>query len=122
MVMPETPGEEIAPPTSEELAERGQAAAYAEGIGFVVRSHRVQATSCYERVFKLEEAPPGGRVELGFTIDAEGRAQDIHVVSDSTGREELGACLSQRVADWRFPRPPAGEFAATYPFTFAAAK
>src|SRR5207302_565349 len=113
-------GAEEAPPSDSDLVERKQAEVYATGIRYVMRSHQAQVGGCYERAFKDEDRSPGGRVEVAFTVGKEGRAGKIEVLSNTTGKEVVGTCLAQRVKDWTFPRPPAGEFQASYPFVFSA--
>jgi hypothetical protein len=113
------PGEE-APPSEEDLKEQAKAAAYADGIRFVLRAHRTQVVSCYERAFKGAPASPGGRVVVDFTVGQDGRAHKVATSQNTTGQELLGKCLESRVSEWDFPRPPEGDFATSYPFVFSA--
>lgn len=115
----ELPGEQ-APPSEEDLKEQAKAAAYADGIRFVLRAHRAQVVACYERAFKDAPAAPGGRVVVDFTVGQDGRAHKVAATANTTGQELLGKCLESRVAEWDFPRPPDGEFATSYPFVFSA--
>src|SRR5207244_1938381 len=96
-----------------------RAGVYADSVRFVVRSHAAQVSACYERAFKTETAAPAARVEIGFVVDKKGMPVKVHAVSNSSGNEALGACLAQRVAGWRFPRPPGGDFETVYPFAFS---
>src|SRR5206468_3277892 len=96
--IPDELGDEAAPPTEAELREQRQAALYAGGIQFVVDAHRVQVRECYERAFKDESEPPAGdRVEIAFTVGADGRAGGAHSIDNTTGSAVLGACLAARV-------------------------
>jgi hypothetical protein len=118
VALPEDDGER-APIDEEALAEERQAEIMAEGIQYVVKTHYVQWRGCYERAFKNETTPPTARVEIEFTIDREGRAQRIKTVSNSTDNVQLASCIERLLAEWKFPRPPAGEFATSYPFKIA---
>jgi hypothetical protein len=111
--------QDVAPPTEADVEDQQRAAVYAEGIRFVAKSHRAEESACFERALKDDASIGGGTVELGFTIDERGRAKAIRVVDNGTGSQPLAACLMQRVAEWSFPRPPAGPFAASYPFVFS---
>jgi hypothetical protein len=110
-------GEEAVPLSAEELADRDRAEGYATDIRFVARTHRAEVRACYERAFKTE-SPRGARVEIGFTVDVEGIARLVHAVANTSGSDALATCLTQRVASWRFPHPPGGDYAAVYPFIF----
>jgi hypothetical protein len=80
----------------------------------VLRGYRPQVAYCYERTLKRS---PGvfGRIELKIRVEA-GRATSVDILSDSTGAEELGACLVRRVKTWGFPGDLTTEF--RYPFVF----
>ncbi len=107
-----------APPATE-ADRRAEAAARADadGVRFVVHAHLAQVQACYGRVFK--DGSPGGRVDVGFTIAASGRATQVHTESNTSGSTALARCLEQRIAEWEFPRPSNGEFELIYPFVFS---
>jgi TonB family protein len=86
-------------------------------VRFVVKAHLPQVRACYGRVFK--DASPGGTVEVGFSIDGNGRAQNVRTERNSTDSEPLARCLETRVREWQFPRPVGGDFDLIYPFVFA---
>lgn len=111
--------DERAPLDEEALAEQRQGEIMAEGILFVVKTRRPQWVGCYERAFKNETTLPSARVEIEFTIDREGRARRVKTVSNSTDSGQLASCLEHLLAEWQFPRPPAGEFATSYTFRIA---
>ena len=48
-----------------------------------------------------------------------GHATRIRTAENSFGNARLSSCLEQRVAQWQFPRPVAGEPEFQYPFVFA---
>ena len=100
------------------MKTQAEASLDADSIRFVVKSHLTQVHACYERAFK--ESSPGGRVEIGFAITADGAAARVHTESNTTGSDPLAACLESRVKSWRFPRPVGGDYELIYPFVFAA--
>jgi hypothetical protein len=118
VALPEDNGERT-PLDEEALAEERQGEIMAEGIVFVVKTRRAQWSGCYERAFKNETSLPTARVEIEFTIDREGRARRIKTVSNNTDNTQLSSCLEHLLAEWQFPRPPAGEFATSYTFKIA---
>ncbi|HEX4460450.1 MAG TPA: AgmX/PglI C-terminal domain-containing protein [Polyangia bacterium] len=97
--------------------EEARASLDADGVRFVVKAHLPQVRACYGRVFK--DASPGGTVEVGFSIDGNGRAQNVRTERNSTDSEPLARCLETRVREWQFPRPVGGDFDLIYPFVFA---
>lgn len=101
---------------ADERAE-AQASLDADGVRFVVHAHLPQVRACYGRVFK--DSSPGGTVEVGFAIDANGRAKNVRTETNSTDSESLARCLETRLKEWQFPRPVGGDFELIYPFVFA---
>ena len=116
------PGDDFVPPSAEDLAERDRAEGFAGSIRMVVRAHAAQVSACYERAFKTDAPAHSARVEVGFTVDKGGMPTKVRAVSNNSGSDALANCLAQRVAGWRFPRPPGGDFDAVYPFTFSGAR
>ena len=89
-------------------------------IEFVATTYAAQVRACYERAIRgLTGVPPSGRVELVFVLSEAGYAQSVAVLDDSLGLPVLGACLSQRVSEWRFPRPVGPLRTFRFPFVFA---
>jgi hypothetical protein len=108
-------------PSDEEQRREAEAQLAAADIEFVASTHNVQVRQCYERAFKeVPQGGPGGRVELSFLLNQDGRAMDIRTVANTTESEPLARCLEQRVADWRFPRPVGGAKTFQFPFVFLA--
>jgi zinc-ribbon domain len=105
-----------APVGTDERAE-AQASLDADGVRFVVHAHLPQVRACYGRIFK--DSSPGGTVEVGFAIDANGRAKNVRTETNSTDSEPLARCLETRLKEWQFPRPVGGDFELIYPFVFA---
>jgi hypothetical protein len=122
MAMPtaqhETTGESGAPPPVEADDKReAEASIDADSVRLVVRQHLPQVRACYARAFK--DASPGGAVELGFAIDAQGHARNVRTETNTTDSEGLAHCLEARVKEWQFPRPVGGDYELIYPFVFA---
>lgn len=110
--------EEAKPQTEAEMKQEAEARIDADGVRFVVKAHVAQVHACYSRAFK--DSSPGGRVEVGFAIDKDGKAVRVRTETNSTDSEQLGKCLEQRIKEWQFPRPVGGEYELIYPFVFAA--
>lgn len=89
-------------------------------IEFVATTYAAQVRSCYERSIRgLGGDAPRGRVVILFTLTDEGKAQNPVVSEDSLGLPVLGPCLSQRLTEWRFPRPVGPIRTFRFPFVFA---
>jgi hypothetical protein len=101
------------PPESPASAEVEQS-----NVRFVVSHHLPQVQSCYERALKQS---PGatGTIDLAFTLGNDGRATFAHAVGNTTGSDDLAACLAGLVESWSFPRPARGPIDFVYPFAFA---
>jgi hypothetical protein len=99
--------------------EKREAEARLDGdsVRLVVRQHLPQVRACYSRAFK--DSSPGGSVEIGFAIDAQGRAKNVRTETNTTDSESVAKCLEQRVREWQFPRPVGGDYELIYPFVFA---
>lgn len=100
-----------------EMKQEAEARLDADGVRFVVKAHLPQVRACYGRAFK--DSSPGGTVEIGFAIDAGGRAQNVRTETNTTDSEPLAHCLEERVKQWQFPRPVGGDYELIYPFVFA---
>jgi hypothetical protein len=110
--------EEATPQTEAEMKQEAEARIDADGVRFVVKAHIAQVHACYGRAFK--DSSPGGRVEVGFAIDKDGKATRVRTETNSTDSEQLGKCLEQRIKEWQFPRPVGGDYELIYPFVFSA--
>jgi hypothetical protein len=99
--------QEVAPPDPE--GQRAPArSATSEAIKVVVQAHVREVASCHR-------AP--GTVELEWSITAEGRAENVKTLSDSTGDPRVAGCLSDKIRGWTFQMPPG---VAQHTFKFAA--
>jgi hypothetical protein len=110
--------EEATPMTEAEQKQQAEASIDADGVRFVVKAHIAQVHACYGRAFK--ESSPGGRVEVAFAIDKDGKAVRVRTEANTTESEPLARCLESRIREWQFPRPVGGEYELIYPFQFAA--
>lgn len=94
-------------------------------VAFVAENHSPQVRACYERSFRHDPAAPAGRIELSFTlVDAGdcGRAVDVTTELNLLGSAAVASCVSELLAEWRFPRPqPPAPRRLRYPFVFAPA-
>jgi len=114
--------EEATPQTEAEQKQEAEARIDADGVRFVVKAHIAQVHACYSRSFK--DASPGGRVEVAFAIDKDGKAVRVRTEAttfpEGTDSAGLARCLESRIKEWQFPRPVGGEYELIYPFQFAA--
>ena len=116
-VQHESTGAATAPPSEADEKQEAEAGVDADSVRFVVKQHLPQVRACYGRAFK--DASPGGSVEIGFAIDAAGRAKNVRTETNTTDSEQLAHCLEARVREWQFPRPVGGDYELIYPFVFA---
>jgi TonB family protein len=101
-------------------AEEVNRAINEDGIRMVVGFHMAEIRGCYERALK-SQADLAGRVEVLFTLDQDGRAQNARPAHNSTGSEGLARCVAATMQRWKFPRPAGGPAEFVYPFVFAGA-
>jgi len=55
-----------------------------------------------------------------LTIVPSGDAEDVRVVENQTGSEELGTCLVAIMRTWRYPAPGQESMEFVWPFNFQA--
>jgi hypothetical protein len=101
-----------APPVR--IAEPGSTEEAAADVSTVVRANAGDLRLCYERELKADPSV-AGRVDAEWTIER-GRAVGVRVVENTTGNEQLGACVTEAIARWSFPA--ALEGAVAWPFLF----
>ena len=93
-----------------------------EAIRRVVKRNVKQLRTCYER---LAQKDPGasGRVDLNWTIEANGRVGSVKVVKSQIKDQSTLDCMKLRLAAWRFPDPPEGVIGdINYPFVFVISR
>ena len=86
------------------------------GVASVIRSKSAEVRDCYDVV--LKQGKNGrGRVVVRFAVDATGEVAHVDVGANDFDEPEVGCCLANRVARWKFPAPVGGEFVVVeYPF------
>jgi len=90
------------------------------GIRQVVDDHKDLIHECYRRAAKSSTAldPLRGRLEIHIKILPEGDADDVRVVENQTGSDELGNCLVALMKAWKYPAPGDEAMEFLWPFTF----
>jgi hypothetical protein len=111
---PETP--DAAPPRS----NREWVRAMTRGIRAVVEDHRDVIEDCYRRAARSSPRaePLQGRIDVHLRIIASGDADEVRVVENQTGSEELAACLVTVMLTWKYPAPGEEAMEFVWPFTF----
>lgn len=107
------------PPQSLQGAARAAFEQDLANIEFVVTTYKAQVRACYERAIRgFAGEPPTGRIELLFALTDDGRVEGVMVDKDTIGLPLLVTCLSQRLTEWRFPRPVGPLRTFRFPFVF----
>lgn len=87
-----------------------------EGI-YRVRS---QVKACYDMALERERS--AGKVAVSFVIGPTGNVLSSEVAENSTGDDEFGACVAERIRRLTFPPPRGGgNVKVTYPWIFKTA-
>jgi outer membrane biosynthesis protein TonB len=86
----------------------------ADNVESVVRKFQGQLTYCYEAELRADPSLEG-RIEVRFNI-ANKRVTQANVVSNSTGNDQLAACVVSKVKRWQFSEEVTGS--VTWPFNF----
>ncbi|MEM6730170.1 MAG: AgmX/PglI C-terminal domain-containing protein, partial [Myxococcota bacterium] len=89
-----------------------------ETIRKIVRAHRLELRGCYERELRRASGLRT-RIELGWTLGADGSVHEVRVRSAAPRWPALEECLVAAVSSWKFPAPPGGStIAINYPVVF----
>ena len=92
-------------------------------IEFVATTYAAQVRACYERSIRGLGGGSQRRVVVLFSLTDDGKAQQPVISEDSLGLPVLGPCLTQRLSEWRFPRPVVGPIRTfRFPFVFAGSR
>lgn len=92
-----------------------------EIIRRIIRRHINEVKYCYEQ--ELTRKPElGGRVQVQFTIGANGSVLASVLSASTMGNPRVENCVVQAVRRWEFPKPLGGGIViVTYPFNFTPA-
>lgn len=84
----------------------------------VIRGQGAQIRGCYEAAFDSLPENSRGKVVVRFVVDAAGQVPAATIADNELGVPAVACCLAERVAQWRFPAPTAGNFVVVeYPFS-----
>ncbi len=87
----------------------------------VVAQHATETRACYEK--ELAQKPNlAGRLNLHFTIDAEGKVSEAKISETTLNDANVEACIVDLVKTWQFPKSKEGQTVVDYPFNFSSAK
>lgn len=82
----------------------------------IVRYHINEVRYCYSKALAVDPTLKG-RVAIKFRIGPTGNVADSKVETSTLPDKEVGSCIAQAVARWKFPKPKSGGDAhVTYPF------
>ena len=91
-----------------------------EIIQRVVRRHRSEIKSCYER--QLQKNPKlAGTVTVKFIIAGTGSVMTAMIASSDMNDATMESCMTRKIRAWSFPEPQGGGIVnVTYPFKFSS--
>lgn len=91
-----------------------------EVIAKVISNYLGEVRYCYERQLSAEP-DLYGKVQVKFTIDANGSVSEQRVGLTTLKSAMVEGCILRRLARWKFPKPKGGTHVlVTYPFMFKA--
>ncbi len=85
-------------------------------VSKVVKTNAGQLRYCYETQLKANPGL-GGRVEIGWTVQATGTTSNVYTIVNETGDAELAKCIEGKIRKWRFN---GAEGDVSWPFVFTA--
>jgi outer membrane biosynthesis protein TonB/pSer/pThr/pTyr-binding forkhead associated (FHA) protein len=89
-----------------------------EVIAKAIGNYLGEIRYCYERQLSAEP-DLYGKVQVKFTIDANGDVSEYRVGSTTLKSAMVEGCILRRLARWKFPKPKGGTHVlVTYPFMF----
>ena len=93
-----------------------------DAIRRVVKRNVKQLRTCYERLAQ-RNANASGRVDLNWTIEANGVVGSVKVVKSQIRDKKTLDCMKLRLSSWKFPDPPEGVIGdINYPFVFVISR
>lgn len=89
-----------------------------ETVRRYIQTKMDQIRYCYQQ--ELQKNPDlKGQISMQWVILPNGNTASVRVAGNTMGNQEVGRCIEQRVATWRFPAPKGGNpVQVTYPFIF----
>jgi len=93
-----------------DMAEKGEAFQGTLGV------NQREVKTCFEHQ-RLDDPTLTGKIELAWTVGADGTVSGVDVASNSTGNEDLAKCVSRRVTQWQF-EGTGEDRQVTHAFTF----
>jgi serine/threonine-protein kinase len=111
---PATSTVETVPASLPTMPPTGPDPAHVAAIQETVQAGQGQLARCYEA--ELRKNPRlEGRVEVAWTVQY-GTVKESRIVTNTTGSQSLGDCISSKVQKWQFPTWVSGP--VEWPFTF----
>jgi len=101
-----------------EAAEIDSAEVDQAKLGAFVRARKGLLTACYENALKRNPSLRG-RIRIRFTILETGGIQDLSVVENGMGSQDVASCVANTMRAWRLPFRPSGPVTVEYPFFFS---
>lgn len=92
-----------------------------EAIRRVIREHKNEIRSCYER--ELQRRPDlFGKVVFSWVIGERGKVMSAKVTANDLGSADVANCIKNKLQTWTFPEPPPNTLAevTSFPFVFAS--
>ena len=90
-----------------------------EDIRAVVRNHRNDVQTCYERGMTTPPYPRG-TVMIRLSIDPKGRVPLSCLVESDLKDPRIDRCILEAALQWQFPKPDEGGWVVVnYPFVLA---
>lgn len=88
-----------------------------KAVGLAISRRNRGFVQCYERGLKLR-AGLKGKIVLEWSIDMNGRVDDVRVISDSIRSSEVLDCIVELLKRTRFPKASGGSVTVKFPFVF----
>jgi TonB family protein len=88
-------------------------------VRLVALRHASEIQRCYETEGLRVNPGLSGMIEVEVTVGPSGRVEDAEVSSSAlsgAGRQEVEACITTTVRNWRFERGPFAPETIVYPF------
>jgi len=86
-------------------------------LGAFVRARFGLVKACYENALKRNPSLKG-KLRIRFTILETGGLQDLSVVENGLGSNDVASCVASTMRAWRLPFRPSGPVVAEVPFIF----